>query len=458
MTGKTFKVLFDDRAFYKRLAIIALPIVIQNFLGSFLNMIDTVMIGKVGETEIAAVGIANQYFFFFSMISMSIMSGCSIFISQFWGKKDTVNIKKVLGLGLISGVISSVLFIIPALTIPEKIISLFNTDPHVIELGVKYLKIACLTYFFISITFSYSFSLRSIGNTIPSLVISFISLCCNALFNYILIFGKFGAPVMGVEGAAIATLIARVVETLSMLWYVYNKNHVLSASVRDILCITWEFVIGAYRTILPVMLNDTFWGLAFIVYSVAYGRMGTKAMASIQICNNITNLFMVVIFGMSSASAVMIGNKIGAGEEEAGMEYARRFTVLSLIAGIMLGGFLALSAPYMLNVFNVSQEVSHDSLMILYITSLLFVIKVFNTIFVVGVLRGGGDARFALVIESITMWFIGVPLTFLGAFYFKLPVYYVVMLTAAEEITKFMFCIMRVKSGKWIRNVIHNMA
>lgn len=456
--AKLFEGLFDDSSFYKKLITIALPIVIQNFISSFLNMIDTVMIGKVGETEIAAVGIANQYFFFYMIISMSIMSGCGIFISQFWGKKDVINIKRVLGLGLISGLICSILFIIPALTIPGKIIALFNTDPRVIELGAKYLKIACLTYLFTSITFSYSFSLRSIGNTMPSMVISFIALCCNAVFNYILIFGKFGAPVMGVEGAAIATLIARVVETASTLWYIYSKNNVLSASIREMIGFTWEFVLKAYKTILPVMLNDAFWGLASVIYSVVYGRMGTKAIASIQICNNITNLFMVVIFGMSSASAVMIGNKIGAGEEEAGMEYARRFSALSLMAGIILGGTLALSAPYMLKVFNVSKEVLHDSLMILYITSILFVIKVFNIIFIVGVLRGGGDARFALVAESITMWCIGVPLTFIGAFLLKLPVYYVVALTSIEEITKFIICITRVKSAKWIRNVIHNMA
>lgn len=443
----------EDKEFYSNMLKIALPIIIQNLVTSSLNMVDTIMVGKLGEVEIAAVGIANQYFFFFSMILMGLCGGISVFISQYWGKKDYVNIKRILGLGLISVTFVSIVFMAVGFVNPGKIVSLFNKDPIVIDLGGKYLYIVLYSYIFTGITFVYSYSLRSIGNTIAPLVVNIAALLCNVFFNYILIFGKLGAPALGVEGAALATLIARAVEGLILLFLVYKNNGVFAAKLKELIEIDFSFFKKSYKIILPVLLNDVFWALASIIYSVVYGRMGTGATAAVQIVNTISNMFMVVTFGLASASAIMIGNSIGEGKEDLCIDYAKKYLSVSLAVSMILGIILALSSPLILKLFNVSSEVRSSTLIMLYIISFIFIIRVVGMVIIVGILRGAGDARSALMIEGFTMWFLGVPLTILGAFVFKFPVHLVYGLAIIEEVVKCVLGLMRLKSKKWINNV-----
>ena len=449
--------VFNDKKFYKIMWKLALPIMIQFFLGSFLNMVDTVMVGKLGEAEIAAVGIANQYFFFYHMFLVGICMGCGIFIAQFWGKKDIAGIKRIMGVGLASGMLVSVVFMTVGLLDPSRIIALFNKDVTVLQLGGGYLRIVLLSYIFTSITFMYNTSLRSVGNAVLPMLISSIALISNVIFNYIFIFGKFGAPAMGVEGAALATLIARTIEVIALIATVYLSRSVVAASLRELTDISFAFVKKAYQTITPVILNDVSFGLASILYVAVYGRMGTHAVAAVQICNTINNIFMVVIFSMSSAAAVMIGNSIGAGEEAQSRDYARRFTILAMLVGVSLGSVLAAVSPLMLSAFNVSAKVAYASQIIMYIMAGIFIVRMVAIMFIMGILRGGGDARQAFYIEGFTMWFIGVPLTILGAFVFGFPIYIVYALAMFEELAKCSLSALRFKSGRWINNVTHNM-
>lgn len=443
--------------FYRQMLAIALPVMIQNFISSFLNMIDTVMVGRLGEIEIAAVGIANQYYFIFNMFLIGLSAGCSIFISQFWGKKDIINIKRILGVGLVSVTIVSFVYMVIGFFYPHKVMALFSHDPQVLELGSGYLKISLFSYLFAGITFVYSFSLRSIGNAVQPMLISLLALVVNAFLNYIFIFGNFGAPALGVEGAAVATLMARVMETVILVSSVYIGKGVLAASVRELLDFSFGFIQKSYRIIFPVILNDICWGLASIVYVAVYGRMGTQEVAAIQICNTINNLFLVVIIGLSGAAAVMIGNSIGAEKEWLTRMYSRKFSILSVVVGVVLGAFIAVTSPSILNLFNVSGIVRGSSQIILLIISVIFFIRVLGIMLIVGILRGGGDATWAFIIEGITMWFIGVPLTIAGAFVLQFPVYLVYGLAAIEEIAKCILGLWRLRSGRWIKNVTHNM-
>ncbi|MDR7855256.1 MATE family efflux transporter [Tissierella sp.] len=442
-----------DKVFLRNMLKIALPVMIQNLITSSLNMVDTIMVGKLGEVEIAAVGIANQYFFFFTMILIGLCGGCSVYISQYWGKKDFTNIKRVLGLGLVSVLLVSIIFMAVGFINPEKIISIFNKDSTVIDLGGKYLFIVLFSYIFTAVTFIYSYSLRSIGNTLAPLIVNIAALLCNVFFNYILIFGKFGAPALGVEGAAIATLIARVVEAIALVFLVYKDNGVFAAKLRELKDLNLDFFKKSYRIILPVLLNDVLWAMASLIYSVVYGRMGTGATAAIQICNTVSNMFMVVTFGMASASAIMIGNSIGEGKEEQTIDYAKKFMGISSFVSIILGLSLALTSPLILDLFSVSSEVRSSTLIMLYIISIIFIVRFLGMIIIVGILRGAGDARSALIIEGSTMWFIGVPLTIMGAFLFKLPVHLVYALAILEEVAKLILGLMRLKSRKWINNI-----
>ncbi len=448
--------LFDDSKFYKNLLNIGFPIMIQNFIASSLNMVDTIMIGKIGETQIAAVGIANQYFFFFNLIIMGMFSGCSIFVSQFWGKKDTDNIRRVLGLGLLSGIIVAIIFTIIPLLIPREIISLFNKDLIVIQQGSEYLRIVSIGYVFTAITFNYSFASRSIEKALIPMIVSSIALLCNTFLNYIFIFGNFGIPCMGVKGAAIATLMSRIIEMVLLMGLIYYKKGILSATFKQMFDFNKLFIKTIYKTVTPVVLNEGCWGAGFIVYSIVYGRIGTQAMAAVQICNTIHNLFMVVIFSMASAAVVMIGNKIGAGKEAEAKMYAKKFLVVGCLVGFFISILLYNISPYILSFFNVSDAVRYYCLMMIYTICAILVIRVFNILLVVGVLRGGGDSKYSLYIEAFTMWIIGVPIAFVGAFVFKLPVHYVYALVTIEEIAKFIIGYIRFKSDRWVKNIVEH--
>lgn len=448
------EILKKDKEFYKKVVIIALPIIIQNFIGSSLNIVDTVMIGKLGEKEIAAVGIGNQYFFLFNILIMGMFSGIAIYTSQYWGKRDIKSIRKILGLGLVFALIIGMVFTIVARIAPSFIISIFNTDPEVITLGADYLVIVCLSYIFTAVTFHYATASRCIEKTSVPMIVSGIALLVNTFFNWVLIFGNLGAPALGVKGAAIATLMARVLETFLLIGYIYWSNGVLAAKINELFSFDKSFVKMISLTMVPVLLNEACWGLGSVMYNVIYGRIGTQAIASVQIATTVNNLFMVVIFGIGSATLVMVGNEIGKGNNENGYNYAKKSIILGCLVGVILSIGIILFSGTIVGVFDVSNEVKVWAKDILLVIACVMVIRIYNIIIIVGVLRGGGDTKVSLYIEAFTMWFIGVPLAFIGAFVLGLPVYMVYALCTAEEIVKFIFCFRRFKSRKWINNLV----
>lgn len=447
------KEMFKDKKYFKTLLIIALPIVLQNLIASSLNMLDTVMVGKIGEAEIAAVGVGNQVFLLFNVMILGLSGGCGIFIAQYWGKRDVKNIRRVMGVSLVSGSLIAVIFTSIMILFSREIVSIFNIDPEVIKHGSVYLKTVSLSYIFTAITFCIANASRSIEKAISPMVVSFLALICNATLNYILIFGKLGFEPMGVKGAAIGTLISRGFEATVLTIYVIKTNRVLLGKVRDLVDFTWAFVRKIYEIVLPVILNDMFWALGMIIYSVIYGRMGTRELAATQIYNTILNLFTVLILGVASGALVMVGNQIGSGDKEKAKRYGYQFVVLGAIIGVVISIIIALSAKHIVNIFDVSSQVRYFSMMILYVISIVFTLKCVNIVMVIGVLRGGGDARYSLFVDLSAMYGLGIPLALIGAFVLKVEVYFVVALIATEELVKFFLVIRRLKSNKWIKNV-----
>ena len=445
--------MFKDKEYFKTLILISIPIVLQNIIASSLNMLDTLMVGRLGEAEIASVGIGNQVFLLFNVMILGLSGGCGIFISQYWGQEDVKNIRRVMGVSLISGVVISSIFTVIMLLFSRQIVSIFNIDPVVIENGSIYLKTVSLSYIFTAITFCIANASRSIERAIPPMIVSFLALICNGTINYILIFGKLGFPAMGVKGAAIGTVISRGFEALVLTLYIIKSNKVLLGSASGLTDFTKDFVIKIYKIVSHVVLNDMFWALGMIIYSVVYGRMGTKELASIQIYNTILNFFTVLMLGIASTAIVMIGKQIGSGDEEKAKRYGYQFVVLSVLIGIVLSLIMALTAPLVVNIFDVSTEVKHYTKMIMYVISIIFTIRFVNVVMIIGVLRGGGDAKYGLYIDLFAMYVIGIPLAIIGAFVFKLEVYWVVALITTEEVFKFTAVIKRLKSNKWIRNI-----
>ena len=449
------KTWFFDKQFYRTLAVLALPILVQNFLASSLNMVDTLMIGRVGENEVAAVGIANQFFFLFNLIGNGAAMGCSIFISQYWGQKDTASIKKVMGFGLTVNVVISLLFTATALLAPEFIVRLFSRSEEVVPLSKDYLVIVCLSYLFTGISYMLANALRSVGSAYLPMLVSLVAVLTNTGLPYLLIFGKGGFPVLGVRGAAIATLIARVVETLLLLILTFRPRSPFAGKAGEYLRYGKAFACKVMGAMVPVVLNEGCWALGFVLYTVAYGFIGdgTRAIAASQICNSIQNLFMVFCFSSASAALVMIGNQVGAKEEDTAKAYARRFSWLSVLMGMVIGAVVLFTAPAILSLFKVSEEARLAAVAMLRIFGIILPVRMLNVVLIVGVFRGGGDASFGLKVEAGTMWLIGVPLAFIGALLLQWPVELVVLLICAEEIVKCILSLVRLKSNRWIKHV-----
>ncbi|MGL6174949.1 MAG: MATE family efflux transporter [Cellulosilyticaceae bacterium] len=443
-----------DKAFFKLLLTIAIPIVVQNLISSSLNMIDTVMIGTVGQNEIAAVGLANQLFMLIMLGLTGICAGSGMFISQYWGRKDLVNIKRMLGLALIAGIVYTLGITILIQIFPGEFIGFFNKEPQILELGVSYLKIVSLSYIFTAITFAYSYALRSIGETKVPMIVSGVAVLINIIGNTLFIFGIGSFPKMGVAGAALATLIARVIEAIVLVGIVYGKNTALKATVKQLIDIPKELVYKAITPILSIVGNELCWGLGTVIYTMAYGHIGSEAVASIQIVNTVTNFFLVVIFAMASASLTIVGNAIGGGEIEKAKLYAKRILVIAIGIGGIISFGVAVLSPMIVKIFNVTPQVAQTTINILLINAVILIPKIIAIMMIVGIFRGGGDAKYSLILEGGTMWGIGVPLSLIGVFILNLRLEYVVAMLVLEEITKAALCMRRFKTGKWIHDVI----
>jgi putative MATE family efflux protein len=445
--------LYKDREFFARLYKIAMPIVLQNFITSLLNMVAVVMIGQLGDAPVAAVALANQILFLLTLVLFGISSGAAIFTAQLWGKKDIHNIRKVLSISTALGLLGGLAFVLIAELAPDFVIGIYSNDPVVIELGGQYLKIFGWSFLFMAVSVTYSAVLRSIGDVKKPLLVTFTALSLNTILSYLLIFGKLGFPVMGILGAAVATLLSRILECGLLLWLTYSSNSPAAATLKELLAIDLHFAIKILKPVLPVALNELLWALGITTYSVVYAHIGTEAIAAMNIAGTVDNLAFVVFLGIASACSVIVGNQIGADEEQEAFRSALRSISLAFTGAILMGGVILISAAPILSLYKVSPIVIEHAHKVLIIVAVLMCVRVANTVFFVGVFRSGGDIRYAFVLDAGIIWIVGVPLAFLGAFVFHLPVYWVYLMVMADELTKFIFGIYRFLSKKWIHNM-----
>lgn len=450
------KKLFRDKEFFLTILTLVIPITLQNLISSSLNMVDNLMIGKLGENAIAAVGLVNQYFFIFMLCLSGINAGAGIFMSQFWGRKDTLNIRRMLGLDLILSIIASVIFSFTAFIFPEGIMKIFTKDTTVIGLGSQYLKIIGITFIFTGITQGYSTALRCTGIAKPPMFASLIGVLVNGFLNWILIFGHFGFKPMGVVGAAIATSIARFIEMLFVLVYSYGFNDIISAKLKEMISFSNDFVKVYFKTSLSVIINEIVWALGMTAYSVIYAKIGISAVASMQIATTINNMFMVLCIGLATAASIIIGNKIGADEEDVAIEYATKLGVLAPLVGLVTGIALWITSPIIVKAFNISEETLNITVTVLKIMAVFAPLRFFNVLMIVGVFRGGGDTMYSMLVQLGTVWCFAIPAGFIAAAYFKLPLNKVYFIICLEEVIKIGFEAKRLRSKKWIRNVVED--
>lgn len=454
MVTTYFEDLFNDKKFLRKTITIGIPIAMQGLLNTTLNLVDTMMIGSQGESAIAAVGLANKVFFVFTLLLFGVVSGSSILTAQYWGKKDIKNIRRVLGVSLIIGVSASIIFVLSGLFFPKIVMRIFTPSENTISIGASYLIIVALSYPLTAITNCYIALLRATNKVKAPVFITIVSIGVNVVLNYTFIFGHFGAPALGVRGAAIATVIARLVECIAILSVVYISKGAAAAKIKEMINFDKEFLKKYFITVSPVIANEFTWGLGVTMYSLVYGRMGDDAVASITITQNVEQICVVLFQGLSAATAVILGNELGANKLTKAEGYSKKFFTLQLMLSVIMGGVCALIRIPLINLFSVSDYIARDITRCLNIFIIYLPFRTFNLVNIVGVLRSGGDTKASLLLDMTGVWCVGIPLAFLGGIVFKLPIYYVYAMLTFEEVYKFILGFKRYKQKKWLRNIV----
>ena len=437
------------KGFYSSLFTIAIPISLQALLQNFVNMLDTVMIGRLGSVEIAAVGLGNQIFFILNMILFGITSGGGVFIAQFWGKKDLGGIRRSLGLMTLIATFVAVVFTVLGLFIPHQLIRIYSPDPEVVRVGGEYLRLACLSYIPTAISFSITLALRSTERVKLPLVCTSVSLLTNAGANYLLIF----VAGLGVKGAAIATVFSRLVELVILLSWSYSHGYEICGKLRELLGFDWSFVFKYLKITFPVIINETFWGLGTSVYNGIYAHAGTDSFTAYSITGTISQLTWVFCMGFGNGMCVLIGKRIGEKKLDEARAYALRSMWFMPLVGAVVGVLLLPLSKLLPFLFNVEPEIIKMATQILMILILLYPFNSLCMDWVVGVCRAGGDTVFSAVGELVVLWGVAIPLGYVAAFVLHLPAPMIFLFLSSESIVKAIVGAIRVLSGKWLHEV-----
>lgn len=447
--------ILRDRDFMRVFLGIAIPIVIQNIFSTGLNFISNIMIGNVGSTQaIAAIGIANKIYFLYDLFAFGMISGGSIFFAQYYGSRDFRSLRRTVGMILSMVITLSLVFVIMALAMPRQLLGLFSNDPGVLSKGVTYLQSVAISYLFTGISFTLVMVMRAVNDTVRPMFSSIVAILVNVFLQYSLIYGKFGFPYLEVKGAAIATVIARFIEMSLICYFVFRKKSVIHGKVKEFLSFRMENIKKFFSVSLPVVLNEALWGLGTVAYSLAYAKLGTSAYSSTEIGSIVAEMFYIFSLGIAHGSGILIGNSLGADNKVRARKYGTAFVFMATTVGCAVGLLLYLLKNPILALYKLDAITISKANTIIIMNAFLMPIRFLNTVFIIGILRGGGDTKYALMIELIGLWGFGVPATFILVYFFNVGVEVVFFMHFLEETIKTILCIPRYKKEAWLRKVI----
>lgn len=444
-----------DRAFLREMLTIAVPISFQQLVSASLNMIDVIMVGQLGEASIAALGLSNQVFFVFILLLFGTTSGMAIFTAQYWGKQEVEPIRKVLGMSLLTTTIIAVIFTLTATLIPEVVLGFYTNDSEVIQIGARYLRIVGLSYIPVAIATSYVAVLRSIQLIKIAVIATISALIFKTTLGYMLIFGIWIFPELGVEGAAIGTASGWILQVILLFVLVHTWKTPLAANPLTFFSFDLPFFGRVLRTTLPALANEFFWSLGITTYNAIYARIGTDAIAAINVNATIEELGFVVFMGLGNACAVMVGNRIGAGKREEAYQTLWRVVTLAVIAAWVVGLTVFLLRDAVVSLYNLSPSGVDSVRVLMLVMACTIWIRMLNFTTFIGGLRAGGDTRFAMFMELFSIWGVGVPSAYIGAFVLGLPVYYVYLMVALEELVKAFISVWRIRSRRWMHDLVN---
>ena len=447
----------QDSGFYRKVARIAIPVALQGLVSSSLTLLDNMMVSSLSETALSSVNLGVQLFNIQWMMVFGFCTGCSTFLTQFWGAKDIRNIRRVMGFAMVNAMVLSLIFFCLGRFFPLQVMSLYTRDPAAAALGAEYLKTASVNFLFIAVINPLSASLRATQQTRIPMFISFGAFVTDLFFNYCLIFGHFGFPRLEVRGAALATVMARALEFTLMVLMVFARKNPLRGPLKGLFAFDRNLAARVYKNSVFTTLNETLWSGANSAMSAAYGHIGTLQFAAFSASITVMNLFLMCMFSLGDASLILIGARIGEGKKDEAFETARRLRRLALIMGTCAGVLIAVFAGIILKIFDLSPEGFTTARQIMYVHAVFCPLNLTNGVMVSGILRAGGDTRFAAITEILLMWLISVPLAFIGALWLKLPITIVVLMVSAETVIKFFVLRRRFRSGKWLNYMIEGL-
>lgn len=449
-------ILTKDKSFYRSLILLTIPIALQNFITFSVGMADNVMVGVLGDAAVSGLYMGNQVQTVLQIFSAGIEGAILILAAQYWGKRDTESIRRIVAIGIRFSVIFGILITAICAILPAQIISLFTHDEAIIESGAQYLRTVCISYVFFCLTQSLIAAMRAVENAGIGLKVSAVSLLINIVLNYLLIFGKLGFPALGVEGAAIATVVARICETVIIVIYVILKDNKLRFSFKELLRTDKNLLVDFVKYGAPIVAGQLVWAANMMANSAIMGRQSELGIvAALSIANTMGNLAYVVMTGMSGAVGIITGKTIGAGLEDKMREYAKTVQLIFFILGFITGLSIFLLRDPFISMYGVSQDAVEQAKLLINVLSVTFIGSCYQAACLFGLVKSGGDISFVFKNDFIFVFFVVIPsaivATYLGA-----PAWVVFACLKCDQIFKCFVAVVKINSFNWMKNLTRN--
>ncbi len=442
----------DKSEFGKKLLTLVLPIAFQQFMLATVSASDAIMLGMIDQASLSAVSLAGQIQFVFNLFLAAMTIGTSIFAAQYWGKGDKAAVEKILAIALRISAAVSIGFFAAAVFFPAFLMRIFTPDAELIGAGVQYLRVVGVSYVLCGVSQIYLCIMKNSERAGKSTIISSVAVVLNIFLNAVFIFGLWGAPKMGIAGAALATVISRIVE---LLWALFDSKGAGRIKVRMTYMIHTDTLLKRdfWKYTLPVLGNELVWGCGFTMYSVIMGHLGTDAVAANAIANIVKNLIACFCLGLGSGGGIIVGNELGAGRLDTARTYGRRLCRLSIVSGVISGVFLLALSPAILTFSNLTPQANTYLKWMLIMCSYYMIGKAVNGTTIAGIFCAGGDSKFGFLCDTVTLWCITVPLGLIAAFVLKLPVLAVYFIVNLDELVKLPAVYRHYKKYIWVKDL-----
>ncbi|MCF0136011.1 MAG: MATE family efflux transporter [Lachnospiraceae bacterium] len=450
---RSMQIFVKDKQFYKTLAAFAIPIAAQQLITVGVNMADNIMLGQLGEVAMSGATLANNFISIYQIMCMGLGMGASVLVSRFYGMGDSASMKKAVNIMFRLEFVFATLFSIVTALLPGGIMRIFTTEEGVISAGIGYLLISIPCYYLNGYAVTTSLMLRSVGKANVPLISSICSFFINIFFNWVFIFGKLGAPAMGVNGAALGTLLARIVEFTVTMGFLMFKDEKIGMRFKDLLMPVKELIPEYVRISIPVLISDTLLGLGNSAIAMVMGRVGAVFVAANAITTIVMQMATVVIQGISQASCAMTGITLGEGDTQKAQQQGITFGALGfIIGGVGCVLVLLLKGP-IINFYNIADETKALANELMEAVGFVIWFQAANSILTKGTLRGGGDTKFLMVFDIIFLWVCSIPLGALAGLVWHLPGFWIYMMLKIDQLLKCFVCVWRLLSGKWIKKI-----